>query len=94
MIKYRPNLVNLKHSLREERSFDSVEDLTMYVFDRWRRVVSFMGAAEPFRPDEILISDIQGDDPQIGYKNVRRVSVTRMADTVYSSPMCIGYIGE
>lgn len=94
MIKYRPKMDNLKYSLRDEQIFDSMEDLIQYVFDGWRRVVSFMGSREPFRSDEIMISEIQGDDPRIGYKNVRLVCVSRMADIVYKSPRCIGYCGE
>lgn len=94
MIKYRPNLTPLICSLRNERTFDSMDELIRYIYEHWRRVVSFMGAEEPFRPDEILISDAQEDDLQIGYKNVRRICVTRMSDRHFSVPQCIGYCGE
>lgn len=94
MIKYRPKMDNLKYSLRDEQLFESMDDMLQFVFDRWRRVVSFMGSNEPFRFDEILISEIQGDDPRIGYKNVRRVCVSRMADKAFTTPCCIGFCGE
>lgn len=94
MIRYRSNLTQLKYALRDEHTFETMDDLLQYIYERWGRVVTFMGAADPFRPEEILISDVQGDDPVLGYRNVRRVCVTRMTDQCYKTPQCIGFCGE
>lgn len=94
MIRFRPRRHTLTLSLKDELIFESMDDMILFVFDRWRRIVSFMGSNDPFRIDEILISEIQGDDPRIGYKNVRRVCVSRMADESFKTPCCIGFCGE
>ena len=94
MIRYRPNVFPISLSVRNEQCFDSVDDLLLHLFERWNRVLSYMGASIPLRPDEIMISDVQGDDPASGYKNVRSVFVTRMTDKCYKTPQCIGFCGE
>lgn len=94
MIRYRPAFPSLSASLKAEETFDTIEDMLCYVFEHWRRVVSFVGGSVPFRSDEIILGEVLGDDPFSGYRNMRRVFVTRMSDFVYSSPLCIGFCGE
>ena len=94
MIKYRPRRRSVSLSLKEEILFDSMEDLIKHIHERWSHVVSFVGSHDPFRMDEILISDVQGDDPLTGYKNGRLIFVTRMSDSVCHKPFCVGYCGE
>jgi hypothetical protein len=94
MIRYLPKCRYLSLSLRSEVTFETMEELIHFVYTNWSRVVSFMGAAEPFRKEEIIIGENLGDDARIGYKNVRQILVRRMKDNIYSAPMCIGYCGE
>ena len=91
MIRFRPNHVTLSASIKDEQIFSSMEDMLASVFDYWSRVVAFMGAADPFRPEEITISDSSRPNPDVGYRNEHKVFVSRMADNVYPSPLCIGY---
>lgn len=93
MIRYRPNVKSISLSVRSELCFDSYDDLLSYLFTSWSRVLTFMGASRPLCPEEILISDVQGNDPA-GYKNARLVFVTRMTDRTYKTPQCIGFCGE
>lgn len=94
MIKYRPKMDVLKYSIREEQTFDTVDDMLRYVFEHWSRVVAFMGAKEPFRPDEITISSAGSENQLTGWKDEHMVLVRRMSDIVLSSPMCIGFCGK
>lgn len=94
MIKYRPNMDILKYSLREEEIFDTVDDMLLFVFEHWRRVVAFMGAKEPFRPDEITIGSAGTENRLTGWKEEHMVFVRRMTDRVFSNPMCIGFCGK
>ena len=94
MIKYRPERSSISLSLKEEKLFDNMDDLRQFVYEHWRNVVSYMGANDAFKPDEIIIEDNIGDDPITGYRNVRRVCVKRLLNAVYQTPRCIGYCGE
>lgn len=94
MVRFRPACRPPSLSLKNEHVFETHEDMIRFLFESWSRVVSFMGAAEPFRQEEILITEARDDDPLLGYKNLRRVCVTRMADKIYKTPQCIGFCGE
>lgn len=94
MIRYRPNMDNIKYSLREEQIFDTVDDMLLYVFDHWSRVVSFMGARKPFRMEEIIISDLGRENALTGWKDEHMILVHRMKDNIFPLPICIGYCGE
>lgn len=94
MIRYRPNVKPVSLSVRSEQCFDSLDDLLLHLFHSWNSVLSYMGSSRPLLPEEILICDAHGDEPATGYKNVRRVCVTRMMDQTYKTPQCIGFCGE
>ena len=81
-------------SLKDEQIFDSVDDLKLHIHKIWCKVSAYLGEFEPIHPDEIVISDIIGNDPIIGLKNVREVCVKRTTDIIYKDPLCIGYCGE
>ena len=93
MIRFRPNVTPVSLSVRSEQCFESLDDLLLHLFHSWNSVLFYMGASRPLRPEEILVCDAHGDDPA-GYKNVRRICVTRLADHVFAIPQCIGYCGE
>ena len=94
MIRYRPNIQNIKYSLRDEQVFDSVEDMLQYVFENWSRIVSYMGARNPFRMDEIIISELGQANTLTGWKDEHMILVKRMKDNIFPLPICIGYCGE
>ena len=94
MIKYRPNLIPLKQSLREEAVFDSMDDMIRFVHEGWSKVVSFMGARKPFGLDEIIIDAMASKNQLTGWENERKILVTRMTDSIYAEPVCIGFCGE
>lgn len=94
MIKYRPQRGSLSLSLKEERIFDTVDDMKQHVFDEWRRACDFLGGKPPFTMDDIVIGEIIGDDSRIGWKNVRHVCIRRLLGELYRAPQCIGWCGE
>ena len=94
MIRYRPRRITPTASLKDEETFENMEELIKHVLVHWGRVADFLGASRPIQPEEIIISEPAGDDPLIGLRNVRTVSVTRTVDAVYPVPMCIGVCGE
>ena len=93
MIRFCPRRVSLSLSLKDELLFESMDDLTHYVLDRWRRLSAYLDAADPIRPEEIVISD-PVNFHLIGLRNTRQVLVLRTVNTVYKKPLCIGYCGE
>ena len=94
MIRFRPRRKTPTLSLKDELIFEDLDAMLRHVLDHWGRVADFLGASRPILPEEIIISDPTGDDPLIGLRNVRTVSVTRTVDAVYPVPMCIGICGE
>ena len=91
MIRYRPNHSTLNASIKDEELFDSLDDMISFIHASWSRSVAYMGAKEPFRPDEIIINGFGKFNPMTGYKSEHRVLVRRMTDDVYDVPMCIGF---
>ena len=90
MIKYRPQRGGLDEAMAEARTFESVDEMKMFILKHWQKIIP-----DPFSFDDIVISDILGDDDRIGWKNVRRVSVTRLGKEVYHvCRQCIGWCGE
>ena len=89
MIKYRPNRNTLSLSIKEEQIFDTMEDLLHFVYEHLKRVFAFIESEEPVFPEQIIVGDEGHDEPLIGWKNVRSISVIR-----FSSPRTIGYCGE
>ena len=94
MIRFRPKRRTLTLSLKDELIFEDLDAMLRHVLDHWGRVADFLGASRPIRPEDIIIGEPTGDDPLIGLRNVRTVSVTRTVDAVYTVPMCIGVCGE
>lgn len=89
MIRFIPDRSSLSASLKEERVFDSLEELRDHLYDSLCRFCSFIGSSECPGLDQICISDVQGDDPLTGYKNVRTVTVS-----LHSVLHCVGLCGE
>ena len=94
MIRFRPMRRTPTLSLKDELIFEDLDAMLRHVLDHWGRVADFLGASRPIMPEDIIISDPAGDDPLIGLRNVRTVSVTRLSGAAYSVPMCIGVCGE
>lgn len=94
MIKYRPHRGSLEEAMQEERTFESIDDMKIFVYEEHKRVI---GKA-PFGLDDIVIGDVLGDDKRIVWRNVRHVCVKRYLDDdymkEYGSPQCIGWCGE
>ena len=94
MIKYRPQRGSLSSALKDEQIFNTMDDMKQYVYEEWRRACDFLGGKPPFKPEDIVIGEILGDDNRIGWKNVRHVCIKRLLGDVYKTPQCIGWCGE
>ena len=75
MIRYAPVRRTPSASLKEEHIFENTDAMIKHLFDRWRRILAYVGEQDPLRPDQIVIRDVSGDDPIIGWKIVRDVFV-------------------
>lgn len=84
MIKYRPQRFSLSASVKDEQLFDTLDQMKLFILNTSGRIALYIGK-KPFLPDDILIGDITGDDPVVGWKNVRPVCLKNT---------CIGYCGE
>ena len=96
MIKYRPHLGSLEESMREEREFETYEDMKRHVLRE--HAIWNTDEVTMFDLDDIVICDSLGDDDRIGWKNVRYVCVKRYGSDdymkLYGCPQCIGMCGE
>ena len=90
MIKYRPHRGGLAEAMKEVREFDTEEDLKAFVAKQWNDGYP----VELFTAEDLVLGDVLGDDPRIGWKNVRHLCVKRMGKDVYDVPQCIGWCGE
>ena len=75
MIRYRPEYTSISRSLKDEEVFDSLEEMTAVLFDRWSRIFRFIESKTPFSINDIEIEDSVGDDIRIGWKNVRHIRI-------------------
>lgn len=91
MIRYRPHRPTLAASLKDEEIFETLDEMLYYVFEVWSRVVSYMGAEEPFCQDEIMINGCGRSNPMTGYRSEHKIMVSRMTDKIRTVPICIGY---
>ena len=82
MIKYRPVRETISKSLKEEETFESMEQLKQYIFDKMHRIMAYIGADE-LSPEEIIIES--QNDPYCLYKDMHSINVRNN---------CIGFCGE
>lgn len=81
MIKYSPVRGSLSASIKEERIFESAEEMKQYIFDWWSQIFIL----KPLEPDEILIEESGWNDDRTGYANRRTVFIRQFA---------VGFCGE
>lgn len=88
-ILYRPHCGGLKESMDKLRVFRSVEELKTHVSDYWNEPcpsISFISK------DDIVIGEVIGSDPRIGWNEVRYVLTKRFGnDRFDETPQAIGY---
>ena len=84
MIKYRPMRQSLSASVKEEQVFETIDKMILSILNTTGRMALYVGQ-KPYIPDDIVISDPDGDDPMVGWKNVRSISIKKK---------CIGFCGE
>ena len=85
MIKYRPVRGSLSASIKEERTFSTMEEMFHFLYDMAVRMARYTGADLP-DPDDIVIAGDASDNLITGYKNERSV--------MFQNIRCIGYCGE
>lgn len=83
MIKYRPHRETLDEAMKEEKIFNSIEDMYNHIVSEWN-------SGNLFSKDDLIISDDLGKDERIDWKETRYVCTKRMGDEIYDVPQCIG----
>lgn len=81
MIKYRPHRGSLDEAMKEYQEFDTIDEMIQYIVKDWFGYVS---------AEDISVGEIQGEDDRIGWKAWRYVLTSRVGDTHYDIPQCIG----
>lgn len=75
MIRYRPQYSSISRSLKDEEIFESVEEMTAVLFDRWSRIFRFIESKSPFAIEDIEIGESIGYDNRTGWHNVRPIRI-------------------
>ena len=81
MVKYRPHRGSLADAMAEYKEFDSVDEMIHHIVHEWSGYIS---------AEDISIGENQGADDRIGWKAWRYVLTSRVGDTNYDIPQCIG----
>ena len=84
MIKYRPHRGSLDESMKEEKIFNTIDEMKDHIISEWK-----MGEV-PFSKEDIIIDDDHGKNRRIPWKETRYVCVKRMGKIIYDTPQCIG----
>lgn len=84
MIKYRPHRGGLSEAMKEEKEFNSVEEMFKYIVEDWNKNL------EIFKISDLNLSEDKGKDERIDWKEIRYICTKRIGEEVYNTPQCIG----
>lgn len=90
MVIYRPHRGGLAEAMEEAREFSNLEEMKQYIV----KYHEDMERGRPFELEDIVIGDILGDDPRIGWNDCRYVCVKRYFNEEYIIPQAIGHCSE
>ena len=86
MIKYRPHRGSLIDAMKEEKTFNTIDEMYNYVLSEWNN----SGFGELFNKEELSITETLGVDERIDWKEYRYVCTNRMGNKTFDIPQCIG----
>ena len=84
MTKYRPHRGTLDAAMLESREFDSIESMFKYIVEDWNSVI------ESFNISDLSLTDDNGKDNRIDWKETRYICTRRIGTENYKVPQCIG----
>lgn len=84
MIKYRPHRGDLSEAMKEEKEFNSVEEMFKYIVEDWNKNL------EIFKISDLSLSEDKGKDERIDWKETRYICTKRIGEEAYNTPQCIG----
>lgn len=84
MVKYRPHRGSLSDAMKEEKQFESIEEMFKYIQEDWNNEL------EVFTISDLSLSEDKGKDERINWRETRHICVRRMGEEVYNTPQCIG----
>lgn len=88
-IIYRPHFGMLEEAMKHVKEFNSLEELQKHVSDWWNEP---WDGADFVSPEDVIIGEVLGPDPRIGWKEVRHVLVKRMGDKHFGPfPQAVGH---
>ena len=85
MIKYRHHRGSLADAMKTAQEFASIEEMKSYICDDLNA-----DGLDWIGEDDISIGEPLGDDPRVGWKDVRYVLTRRYGREIYDYPQCIG----
>lgn len=80
-IKYRPHRGTLRESIKEMKTFDTVDAMLDYIVANSDML---------FSKGDLSISENYGCDPRIDWKENRHIRTSKYGDMLYQEPQCIG----
>lgn len=86
MIKYRPHRGQLNTAIKEEKTFDTIDEMYDYIVSEWNK----LGIRQLFNKDDLVVTEPLGTDDRINWKEFRYVCIKRMRNEIYAEPQCIG----
>jgi len=87
MIKFRPSRRTVSSSMKDEETFETVEEMLQYLSDRANRFFAYVGTDFHTTPDDFILSKSWSVNT-LDLKNTHRIIIKRAV------PFCIGYCGE
>lgn len=89
MIKYRPQRGSLQDSMKEMKTFTSVDDMFDYIVNEWNTMIPIENPL--INKEDLLITAPVCSDDRIEWNETRYVCVKRLGDVNYAVPQAIGY---
>ncbi len=80
-VKYRPQRGSLEDSMKEEKEFNSIEEMFVYISELYDGMIL---------PDDLCISGESLIDNRTDWKETRYVCTKRFDGDEYDTPQCIG----
>lgn len=86
MIIYRPNSCCLRNPMEDVKEFENFDEMKQFIYEG----TESCDGVKPFEIDDIVIDDITQDDPDLGWKDMRRICIKRFFGRT-GNFICIGF---
>lgn len=90
-IKYRPHRELLMDAMREEKTFETIDEMLDYIVDDLNSTFKPISSDVPpiVSKEDLSISEDLGKDIRIDWTETRHICTKRLGTDVYETPACI-----